>query len=98
MKREAEDDDDVKKEEPGKRARTAASDNNDDDDDDDDLDAPVSGASRRAGGVKRGAECPYLDTVSRQVRDHCLILPKILWIHGSFQYRGQLSMMRCVCS
>ena len=59
MKREAEDivDDEQNAE---KRARAAPS-------DDDDLDAPVSAASRRTASVKKGSECPYLDTVSRQV-------------------------------
>jgi Zn-finger in ubiquitin-hydrolases and other protein len=33
-------------------------------------DEPVLPASGRRGGVKKGAECPYLDTVSRQVGRH----------------------------
>lgn len=71
MKRAADEDDDIKQEEPGKKARTVAS-----DDEDDDLDAPVSGATKRAGGVKKGSECPYLDTVSRQVLTRSLNLLK----------------------
>lgn len=59
MKREADENDDLEQE-ADKRARRAPS-------DDDDLDAPVSAASRRTASVKKGSECPYLDTVSRQV-------------------------------
>ncbi len=36
-------------------------------DDDSDLDEPVQ-PLRRASQVRKGHECPYLDTVSRQVR------------------------------
>lgn len=60
MKREAEESDDSQQD-AERKARTAPS-------DDDDLDAPVSAASRRTVSVKKGSECPYLDTVSRQVR------------------------------
>lgn len=59
MKREADEKDDLEQEDE-KRARTVPS-------DDEDLDAPVSAASRRTASVKKGSECPYLDTVSRQV-------------------------------
>ena len=34
-------------------------------------DEPVLPSSGRRGGVKKGAECPYLDTVSRQVGCTC---------------------------
>ena len=60
MKREA-DEDDVLKQEADKQARIEV------DSEDEDLDAPVSAASKRIATVKKGSECPYLDTVSRQV-------------------------------
>ncbi len=65
MKREAPNDEHGDQNGNAKRARSEAEDEGDDDDD---LDAPVGAASARGGGVKKGYECPYLDTISRQVR------------------------------
>ena len=48
---------------------TAAADTNGSRDESSD-DEPVLPSSGRRGGVKKGAECPYLDTVSRQVGRH----------------------------
>lgn len=36
--------------------------------DDDDDDKPVLGTTRVGNRTRKGAECPYLDSVSRQVR------------------------------
>ena len=65
MKREAPDDEHGNQNGNAKRPRSEPED--DRDDDNDDLDTPVGAASARAGGVKKGYECPYLDTISRQV-------------------------------
>ena len=71
MKREApEDDEDAKQTEQNGSAKRARSEPADDDEDDD-LDAPVGGGGHKGGGVKKGHECPYLDTISRQVRPEC---------------------------
>ncbi len=43
---------------------------------DEDLDQPVQPV-RRAAQVKKGNECPYLDTVTKQVRAHAAQSPYI---------------------
>ena len=79
MKRDAPDDDEnVEHAEHNggvKRARSSEPADNDDDD----LDAPVGGSGPRGGGVRKGYECPYLDTISRQVLPglQCLRLPEL---------------------
>jgi hypothetical protein len=39
---------------------------------DDDLDRPVA-SDRRGPSVRKGSECPHLDTISRQVGLHCTV-------------------------
>ena len=69
MKREAPDEDETAEHtELNGSAKRPRSEPAEDDDEDDDLDAPVGGAGLRGGGVRKGHECPYLDTISRQVR------------------------------
>ncbi len=88
MKREApEDDEDAEHAEQNGSAKRARSEPADDDDDD--LDAPVGGAGLRGGGVKKGHECPYLDTISRQVRP---------WRHHALSFPDSHALkLQCAC-